>query len=217
MKRSSKGLSGSIEKPPPPRATICRDETLAGRFLRWLIMISLEIFSHKQTIATTPREVRHSGSGSRPLRTLRRPGRLLRTQISARPFPHSTKTVETGSQIRPTSPTRDFEAPATVQRVPQRGDCGHAVWRSWCWSSRPPSSNGIVRDCVCPALALQARAAVSGSRDSRSDSANEQRQPALGAPRIYDERCSNSASRLANDRCEVVFISSHVTARILNW
>jgi|GEM_PF-921418 hypothetical protein len=28
-------------------------------------------------------------------------------------------------------------------------DCGHAVWTRWCWSSRPPSFNGTVRDPDC--------------------------------------------------------------------
>jgi hypothetical protein len=37
------------------------------------------------------------------------------------------------------------------------------------------------------AMAFEIRAAVSGTRDSRSNSANEQLQPAWGAPRIHGE------------------------------
>jgi putative transposase len=67
-------------------------------------------------------------------------------------------------------------------------DYGRAAWTQWCWSSQPPSSNGTVRLPPVLALALAIRTAVTGSRGSRFDSADERRQPALwGARRIHGE------------------------------
>lgn len=41
-------------------------------------------------------------------------------------------------------------------------DYGRAVWTRWCWSSRPPSSDGTVRAFAFLALALEIRTAVGG-------------------------------------------------------